>query len=803
VTALKPSLLLVDDRPQNLLALQAILEPLGHELVTAGSGGEALRALLNRDDFAVILLDVQMPDLDGFEVAEVIKQRERTSTIPIIFLTALSKDERHVFRGYEIGAVDYVFKPFEPEILRAKVAVFIELWEKNQQIRRQSEQLAAQALAELRRATAERYRQLADAMPQIVWTSDRAGNATYYNRRWFEYTGMSEDQVDGTAWSRSTHPEDLPAVLARREQTLADGSVFEVACRFRAADGTYRWHLGRAVPIRDDSGEIDFWIGTATDIDDRKRIEEAQRFLLDAGAELSRSLDWRAGLQAVAKLAVPRVADWCAIHVLEDDGAIATLTVEHGDPAKLVFAKELQERYPPDPANERGAAEVIRSGKSQLLPDIPADAFSAAARDEIHEQLLRQLGLRSFLCVPITSRGRKLGAITFATEESGRRFTETDLRTAEELALRAAAVIENAQLYEEVEKRARAARALETIADGVALLDRDERVLLWNRAAEAMTGLPAAEILGRPAREALPGYAENVTAVDVDGRPQTVPLEIGGRELWLSFSAMRFEDGTVYAFRDLTEERALEQMRSDFVATVSHELRTPLAAIYGAAITLRREDLDLGEEMRGRLLEVVGDESDRLAHIVNDVLLASHLDSGQLQLRIETVDAAKVTETVVEAARTHLPDGVTLSLAAPAQLPPVVADEQQLRQVLVNLVENAVKYSPDGGPVEVTVSRGERGVRWAVSDRGLGIPPGERRRVFEKFYRLDPNMTRGIGGTGLGLYICRELVRRLDGRIWVEGNGGRNGEAKGSTFFVEIPVAERPARRKRAEKTAA
>jgi signal transduction histidine kinase len=161
---------------------------------------------------------------------------------------------------------------------------------------------------------------------------------------------------------------------------------------------------------------------------------------------------------------------------------------------------------------------------------------------------------------------------------------------------------------------------------------------------------------------------------------------------------------------------------------------------------------------------------------------------------------------VIDAARTHLPEGVTLTFKVPKRLPPVAADEQQLRQVLVNLVENAVKYSPDGGPVEVEVSRGERGVRWAVSDQGLGIPPSERRRVFEKFYRLDPNMTRGIGGTGLGLYICRELVRRLDGRIWVEGNtagGETNGRGKGSTFFMEIPVAERPAREKPPVKTAA
>ena len=139
---------------------------------------------------------------------------------------------------------------------------------------------------------------------------------------------------------------------------------------------------------------------------------------------------------------------------------------------------------------------------------------------------------------------------------------------------------------------------------------------------------------------------------------------------------------------------------------------------------------------------------------------------------------------------------MSLSVQIEKRLPPVAADEQQLRQVLVNLVENAVKYSPDGGPVDGRLARDDRCVRWAVSDEGLGIPASERRRVFEKFYRLDPNMTRGIGGTGLGLYICRELVRRLDGRIWVEANG-----AKGSKFFVEMPVAA--TRAKQPEPTAA
>jgi PAS domain S-box-containing protein len=710
-----PSVLLVDDRPENLLALEAILEPLNQELVSTGSGEDALRILLTRDDFAVILLDVQMPELDGFETAELIKQRDRTRNIPIIFLTAISKEERHVFRGYEVGAVDYVFKPFEAEILRGKVAVFLELAEKNEQLRRQAELLALQEMAELRRESAERYRQLADAMPQIVWTADPAGKTTYLNQRFAEYTGFDGEGGVENAWARYVHPDDLPETARKRNKTLASGEVFEIEYRFRAADGSYRWHLGRAVPIRGADEQIEFWIGTATDIDDRKRIEVQQRFLLDAGDELSRSLDYRSTLAAVERLAVPRIADTCAFEL---DGV----------------------------------------GEPDFEPEL--------------------------ICVPMIARGRKLGTLTL-TAEGGRRFDEGDLRLAHELGLRAATAIDNAQLFEQVEQRARAARALETIADGVVLLDRDEVVLLWNHGAEAITGVGRADAVGRKAEEVVPGYAESASRVPLDGsRPETVPVEIGGRELWLSFSGVRFDEGTVYAFRDLTEERALEQLRSDLVATVSHELRTPLAAIYGAAVTVRRKDVDVGEETYDRLLQIIETESSRLAEIVNDLLVASHLDSGKLQLNIETVDVTAITESVVEAARTHLPIGISLEFERPRRLPPVIADEHQLRQVLVNLVENAVKYSPDGGPVSVALERENRHVTWKVTDEGLGIPASERRRVFEKFYRLDPNMTRGIGGTGLGLYICRELVRRLDGRIWVEANKG-----KGSIFCVQIPFA--------------
>jgi PAS domain S-box-containing protein len=783
----RPSILLVDDRRENLLALEAILEPLGHRLVSVTSATAALRELLLHD-FACMLLDVQMPELDGFELAELIKRRERSQHIPIIFVTALSKDDQHVYKGYSAGAVDYIFKPVDATILRSKVAIFVELWEKTQQLQTQAEQLHAQELSALERASEERYRQLADAMPQIVWTSDVLGGTTYFNRRWFDYTGIALADSGPNAWHQVIHPDDLPVAVSRREQTLVSGKTFEVEYRFRNEEGEYRWHLGRAVPIRNDAGEIAFWVGTATDIHDRKLIEDQRAFIVTASDALSHSLDYRETLTQVAELAANgELADWCAVHVVEADGSLSEVAVAHADPTKLTLARELQERYPSDPESPTGAGAVIRTGEPELVPEITAEAIESVGRDELQRDLIRQLGLTSTMCVPLKGRERVLGAITFSLSGPGRHYGASELIFAEELARRAASAIENARLYREAEARAQAARVLAAIGDGVVLIDLGGRVQLWNTAAERITGLAAGDVLGRSVHDAVPGWEAvgpqlPVAPLGEAGRAESVPVEIGERELWLSVSAVGYEDGTVYAFRDLTEERALESMRQDFVATVSHELRTPLAAIYGAALTLRRDDVELQAELKAKLLEVITEESNRLAEIVSDLLLASQLDTGKLYANIEACDPREIAELELDAARTHLPENVALALEAPAELPAVVADPGQLRQVLSNLIENAVKYSPDGGTVRVALAPENRHVRFSVSDSGLGIPVSEQRRIFEKFFRLDPDMTRGIGGTGLGLYICRELVRRVDGRIWVESDG-----RSGSTFHVEIP----------------
>src|SRR3989442_270360 len=688
------NILLVDDRPENLLALEAILAPLEQNLLYAHSGEEALRQLLQHD-VAIILLDVQMPVLDGFETAMLIKQRERTKHIPIIFVTAISKDDEHVFRGYSAGAVDYVFKPFSPEVLRSKVAVFIELHEKTEQLRRQAEQLKEQELAELRRESEERYRFLAEAQPDQIWTAMPNGELDYVNQRALDYFETPFSELVAAGWTDVTHPEDLPRTVQLWQEALDTGNSYENELRLRrAADESYRWHLTRAVPMRDRRGRIVKWFGSNTDIEDRKSAEEAQQFLVDAGATLGGSLDYRTTLAALAKMAVPRIADWARVDIVEE-GRLRTLAVEHVDQRKVELALELSRRYPEDPNAAQGPPLVLRTGESELIAEISEERLSELAVDDLHLGLVRELGFQSYMGVPLVSRGRTLGVISFVVAESGRRYGPADLALAEELARRASTAIENAQLYREAEQRAQAARVVETVADGVFLVDSDGIVRLWNRAAEAITKLPRGGVVGRWADEVLPGWQDLAVRVAVAGAPgpasaTTFPLELDGDERWLSIAGVGFDEGTVYAFRDLTEERALESMRQEFVATVSHELRTPLAAIYGSALTIRRDDIDLEDGMRDQLLGVIAGESDRLAEIVNALLLASHLDSGRLDVSTESCDGAALARNVVDAARTHAGDGIEIALDTGNDLPPVEADPGQLQQVLANLVDNAI-----------------------------------------------------------------------------------------------------------------
>ena len=238
-------MLLVDDRPANLVALEATLAPLGIRAVTAVSGPEALRRLL-AEEFALVLLDVQMPGMDGFETATLMKRHPRTAHVPIIFVTAIHREAAHLFTGYERGAVDYLTKPFDPNVLRSKVRVFVDLFCKERQLREQSALLHERESRDREHRTEERFRALLDSMPLCVWALGADGTPVYANRSWLEYAGADAGAQGPLA---ALHPEDEEAVRTDVQKALAWGEPIELEYRLRSArDGSYRWHAVRFLP---------------------------------------------------------------------------------------------------------------------------------------------------------------------------------------------------------------------------------------------------------------------------------------------------------------------------------------------------------------------------------------------------------------------------------------------------------------------------------------------------------------------------------------------------------------------------
>jgi signal transduction histidine kinase len=234
-------------------------------------------------------------------------------------------------------------------------------------------------------------------------------------------------------------------------------------------------------------------------------------------------------------------------------------------------------------------------------------------------------------------------------------------------------------------------------------------------------------------------------------------MSVNDRELWLSFVAVESSEGVVYAFRDLTSERHFDEEKRDFVATISHELRTPMTGVYGAAQTLLRTDVELSAAQRADLLRLIVGQAERLSQIVDDLLLATSLDHHRVQISHERVDVSQLVQRTLEVlARTD----VEMRMS---DMPLVLGDPDRIQQILVNLLDNAFKYGRP--PVSVSVALADQALAVTVRDAGPGIPSEEQERVFERFYRSDPKQARAPGGTGLGLYIARELAERMGGTL--------------------------------------
>lgn len=297
------------------------------------------------------------------------------------------------------------------------------------------------------------FRQLADSLPQMVWMARPDGTLDYYNERWYEFTGLPRDRSGDESWQPILHPEDVQRCMDVWYASVRSGQPYEIEYRFfDRRSGAYRWHLGRALPLRDAEGRIVRWFGTCTDIDDQVRAEQVARFLAQASRTMSALVDYPTALQTIASLAVPDFADWCALDIVQPDGDLQRLALSHWDATSVDAARELERRYPSRPSDPVGPRAVLASGRSTLISDITDDMLVACAYDDEHLALLRGAGLRSCIAVPLTAGGAIVGVLTFLTSDSGRRYGPSDLMLAEELAYRARIAIENARLYSDLQQ---------------------------------------------------------------------------------------------------------------------------------------------------------------------------------------------------------------------------------------------------------------------------------------------------------------------------------------------------------------
>ncbi len=596
------------------------------------------------------------------------------STDPLVLRPAIREAGIHALYGVPLADGDHVIAVahmgsrkahefsrqdkhlFRAMADRATAAIFQHL------LREQAERTAA----ELRERELE-FRSLADNIPQLAWMTDERGRAYWFNRRWFDYTGRTLEESCGDE-ARATHPDHQARVEEAWARALAAGTPWEDLFPLRGRDGRYRWFLSRATPIRDEAGRIVRWFGTNTDVTD-------QRFLDEATKVLHSSLNYADTLEQLARLAVPDMADGCMVHLVEETG-IRRVATAHWDPEKARIVDEYARRYPPEPDEPIGIANVIRTGEAELAAAVTGEMLAAMARDEPHLRDLGALGLESYIIAPLTARGRTLGAIKLLSSGSGRRFQPPDVEVAKELGRRAGMAVDNARLY-----------------------------------------------------------AESQQAI---------------------------------------------RTREEVLAIVSHDLRNPLGAIDLSATSLLHQ---LGTVPRSRKqLEVIRRSTDRMEHLINDLLDMASIEAKGLSLSLAPLDAAALLAGIVDLYEPLAHErGIKIILDSELAGVSLWCDRNRVEQVFGNLLDNAKKYCRPGDVIFVRGTTGGGVVRFSVADTGPGIAPEELPHLFQPYWAAKRHSVRK--GTGLGLYICKGIVEAHGGQLWVESKIG-----EGAKFAFELPL---------------
>ncbi|MGZ6236022.1 MAG: ATP-binding protein [Syntrophales bacterium] len=452
------------------------------------------------------------------------------------------------------------------------------------------------------------------------------------------------------------------------------------------------------------------------------------------------------------------------------------------------------------------AGWVASTGVSLLVPDVSKDPRFAKRVDAQTHFITR-----SILCVPLKVRNQMIGVVQVVNRLGAESFSESEIKFLEALASQAAIANENTNLYEHLEERAeqlnkelkkvninlaiekqRIESIVQSMEDAVIAVDQDNRIVMANRLAERVFSIKSEQVINKPIRESISKSVviDNFSKVSrsKSSLREEVVFKIGGREhVFAAVFAPIIDElgeiaGTVAVFRDITESKEIDRMKTDFLNMVSHELRTPLTPIqaYSELIMMRNLDAEKIKSYAG----IINTETLRLGALIGDLLDLSRIDAGKgLSLSPEEVDFKELLDTVYNTFKSASAKH-KISLTAPEKAEKITVDRNKMIQVISNLLSNAVKYSPDGGEIHITLEDRSNRIYISVSDQGLGMPREVLPIIFEKFYRVDSPAVKKIGGTGIGLSIVKYIVELHNGSITVESE-----EGKGSKFTFFIPRA--------------
>jgi PAS domain S-box-containing protein len=761
------NILMVDDQPGKLMSYEIILKELNENLIQARSAREALDHLL-RQDIAVVLMDVSMPEIDGFELADMMRQHPRFQKTAIIFISAVHLTDLDRIKGYKSGAVDYISVPVIPELLRAKVSVFAELHRKNRQLERlnrELEQRVEERTEQLHESELQ-FRTLANSIPQLAWMADAQGSIFWYNQRWYDFIGTLPEAMPTWGWRSVQHPDYADRVIQQLERSRKAEEPWEDTFPLLSKEGEYRWFLARAVPIRDSQGNLVRWFGTSTDISAQIAAEEQIRNL---NSQLQERV---AELEAIMQVLPVGVA---VSHDPQSTVVTANLAL-----SKLLGVKPGENIAPRIDPENADSLVIYQEGRRLVSVDHPllrsakTGQQSGSLELEIQRSDREPVYLQSSASPLFNQNGSVRGAVGAFINVTDRKHLEDLLR-------------ERADL-------------LELATEAIIVRDMNGALLFWNSGAEALYGWRREEILGKSIHQVLQtrfpeGFNEVENALAQTGKwnGNLIQITRDGQEVTVACRKALKADGNAILEinRDITAQlKAEDALRKTerlaamgrVAGIIAHEINNPLEAIT-SAFYLLRDHPSLDEEAR-YLAKLGEEELLRVAHITRQTLGFYRESKHPVEVSISTL-----LDEILEL-QTRRMEFNNISLNKQYRSKGTIwGFPVELKQVFLNLIGNAVQAMPEGGTLRLHVFKSswqphERPeVCISICDTGTGIDPEHAKHLFEPFFT-----TKSTKGTGLGLWISKGIIQKYGGAIRFRSASfsGRNI----TCFQVRLPDAD-------------